>query len=57
MQDRRGEPVLELLAAAIVRGPRLLGLALRTIGGAAEPNVEVPIVTPPRLHLGPGLAT
>src|SRR5712691_765144 len=48
---RGGEPMVELLAAALVRGPRRLRLAFLVVGGAIEPDVEVIVVAPPRLHL------
>ena len=46
-----GEPIRELLAAAVVRRPRRLRFAFRVVGRADEPNVEVKVVSPPRLHL------
>src|SRR6516225_9381217 len=44
------EPVGELLAAAIVRRSRRLRFAFRAVGRADEPNVEVKVMPPPRLH-------
>src|SRR5262249_38683356 len=46
-----GEPVGEFLAAAIVLRSRRLRFAFRAVGRADEPNVEMKVVSPPRLHL------
>src|SRR3984893_19397262 len=51
MKHGVGEPIRELLAAAVVRRPRWLRFAFRVVGRADEPNVKVKVVPPPRLHL------
>src|SRR5712691_6496869 len=48
MQDRVGEPVVELLAAAVFRGSRRLRRAFGTAGRAVQTNMEVIVVSPPR---------
>src|SRR4249920_151248 len=50
MEDGFGEPVVEFLAAAVVRRPRRLRRAFRVVGRADQPNVEVIVVAPPRLY-------
>ena len=51
MEHGISEPIRELLAAAVVHRPRRLRRALPAVGWADEPNVEVKVVPPPRLHL------
>src|SRR5262249_56274150 len=51
-----GEPVGEFLAAAIVRRSRRLRFAFRAVGRADEPNVEMKVVSPPRLPLAEPMA-
>src|SRR5262249_38102234 len=51
-----GDPMAEFPAAAVVARSRGLRLAVRTVGGADEPNVEVKVVPPPRLHLAEPMA-
>src|ERR671937_3157286 len=51
VQPRLGEPVIEFRTAAVVRGARRLRRALGAVGGTDDPNVEVVVVSPPRLHL------
>ena len=51
MQNRRPEPVIERVAAAVARRHRRLPLALRAVGRTNEPDVEVLGVSPPRPHL------
>ena len=51
MQRRGGEPMVELLAAALARRPHRLPLAFVIVGRAVEPDVEMKVVSPPRLHL------
>src|SRR5271166_177472 len=46
-----GEPVIELLAAAVVRRTRGLRLAFRILRRAVETDMEMIVVAPPRLHL------
>src|SRR6516162_9467786 len=51
-----GEPIRELLVAAVVRRSRRLRFAFRAVGRADEPNVEMKVVSPPRLHLAEPMA-
>src|ERR1700684_1135306 len=52
MQHAGGEPVIERMAATVAGRHWLLRLALRAVGRAVEPNVEVLGMPPPRPHLG-----
>jgi len=50
MQHGVGEPIIEVLAAAIASACRRLRLAFGAVGRAAQADVKVVVVPPPRPH-------
>ena len=51
MQHGVREPPVKLISAAVARRCRRLTVTIRIVGWAANTNVEVIIVMPPRTHL------
>src|SRR5262249_50704533 len=51
VEDRVGEPIVEVVAAAVVGRRLRLRLAIVAVGRTMEPHVEVIVVAPPRPHL------